>query len=525
LRISKVTPPIRLESEYNDTLGSADEMMLSPGTPGHQLGQTAGSVLLNDSGDYYCLGQIDEGSSISLQLQKPSDSSLSGELGLYNSLGQEMATGALSLTYSVNSGAAGVYFVQVTAVAGSEGLFSQYLLDVDIADPVTPTVVSTSFGSEGEVHTSVIDHFTVTFSEDMNAATINDVDHLDLREAGPDGAFDTADDIVYTLSDTGYTVGLSLEYRISDGPLQAGSYRLTLETGLTDRAGNALSSAFVRTFSVAALPGSMIEDRSNDTSSNATGLTLIEDPTGLFWACGQGNLSGCADMDYWSFDAGEGDKLTLAVDIPDYSGRAYQQFVIFQPDGNTLGGVYFYFDGEVYGQTDPLTLTQNGIYTVRVAQYTGSPHEGEYRLRISKVTSPIQMESKHNDALSIADEMILSPGDIGHQIGQTVGCVFLNDSGDYYGLGQIDEGSSISLELQTPSSSSLSGNLSLYNSQGLEVATSSPSLNYDVNTGASGIYFAQVTALADSEGLFSQYVLNVDITDPVPPTVVSTSLG
>ena len=53
----------------------------------------------------------------------------------------------------------------------------------------------------------------------MAAATVNDAASYDLRAAGPDDAFDTADDVVYTLASSGYTSGLSASYRVTDGPL------------------------------------------------------------------------------------------------------------------------------------------------------------------------------------------------------------------------------------------------------------------------------------------------------------------
>ena len=39
--------------------------------------------------------------------------------------------------------------------------------------------------------------------------------------------------------------------RVTDGPLQPGSYRVTLKTGLTNRVGNPLSAPYVRTFTAA----------------------------------------------------------------------------------------------------------------------------------------------------------------------------------------------------------------------------------------------------------------------------------
>ena len=134
------------------------------------------------------------------------------------------------------------------------------------------------------------DRFSVGFSEDMAAAAVNDAANFDLRAAGADGAFGTADDVVYAVAGSGYTSGLTASYRIVDGPLQPGSYRLTVGTGLTDRGGTPLASPFVHTFAVADVPGFLLESRSNDTQATATPLGQAPDgpatPDGSFVARG-----------------------------------------------------------------------------------------------------------------------------------------------------------------------------------------------------------------------------------------------
>ena len=118
----------------------------------------------------------------------------------------------------------------------------------------------------------MLDRFTVNVSEDMAAATVNDPSNIAVVAAGPDGAFGTADDVPYHVVSYGYTAGLSVSYRVSDGPLQPGLYRVTIGTGLTDRAGNALAAPYVRNFSVAGVAPFVLENRGNDTTSQATPL-------------------------------------------------------------------------------------------------------------------------------------------------------------------------------------------------------------------------------------------------------------
>ena len=90
------------------------------------------------------------------------------------------------MSFTVGSGGSGIYYALVNDDGDTDGLFSQYLLSVDVVDPVAPMVVSTSLGDEGELRTSVLDRLTLAFSEDLNAATVNDVRNLDLRAAGVD---------------------------------------------------------------------------------------------------------------------------------------------------------------------------------------------------------------------------------------------------------------------------------------------------------------------------------------------------
>src|SRR5262249_51207151 len=179
------------------------------------------------------------------------------------------------------------YYARVTAAAGSNGLLSQYVLAFDLADTLPPTVAGTSLPAEGGTTAAVVDRFSLTFSEDMAPDTVNNVANFDLRSAGPDDTFGTPDDVRYTLAAPGYTAGTTVQYRITDGPLQPGRYRLTVSTALTDRAGNPLASPFVRIFTAAALPGFTLENRNNDTPATATPLTLTESPAGLRAAFGQ----------------------------------------------------------------------------------------------------------------------------------------------------------------------------------------------------------------------------------------------
>ncbi|WCJ60887.1 FG-GAP-like repeat-containing protein [Fontisphaera persica] len=96
---------------------------------------------------------------------------------------------------------------------------------------------------------------------------------VELRGAGADNTFDTADDEWYDLDVTSTSGGLSLGMSVVDGPLQPGRYRLTVTTAVTDRFGNPLNAAHTRFFTVADVPGLFLENRNNNTPATATTLS------------------------------------------------------------------------------------------------------------------------------------------------------------------------------------------------------------------------------------------------------------
>ena len=181
------------------------------------------------------------------------------------------------------------------------------------------------------------------------------LDGYDLREAGADGLFDTADDDVYDLrvSPT-YGGGTTVDLRLFDGPLHEGHYRLTITPSLQDPVGNPLDGngdgtggdAYVRTFYVDTPDGFVIENRGNDTQAEATPLTLTEDPleSGYLVAHGLGSIDPANggygqewnESDYWSFEAQAGDKVAVAVG---HAGQRPQRVRLhLQRSGKRPGG-------------------------------------------------------------------------------------------------------------------------------------------------------------------------------------------
>jgi fibronectin type 3 domain-containing protein len=156
----------------------------------------------------------------------------------------------------------------------ASGIFAQYLMGVDITDPVAPLITSISLPAANSTNQILIDRFTINFNKDMMASTVTNSLSYDLRSAGPDGVINTGDDVLYQVINQNYSSGLTSSYMIGDGPLQPGSYRLTAKTALKDRSGNALASDYKRDFVVAGVTGFITESRSNDTQSTATSLSI-----------------------------------------------------------------------------------------------------------------------------------------------------------------------------------------------------------------------------------------------------------
>ncbi|MCP4245957.1 MAG: hypothetical protein GY778_02810, partial [bacterium] len=154
--------------------------------------------------------------------------------------------GSNGLWYDSSNGSSyqGLVELEGSDVPGPAGAgpWSRYLLEAQVSDLVAPRVVSVSGPpADGGSTTAVIDVFTVAFSEDLAAATVNGSGGFDLRAAGVDGLFDTADDVIYgPAASPTYSAGTEVRLFINGGPLPGGTYRFTVTGAVTDRAGNPL---------------------------------------------------------------------------------------------------------------------------------------------------------------------------------------------------------------------------------------------------------------------------------------------
>ncbi|HET7625534.1 MAG TPA: LamG-like jellyroll fold domain-containing protein, partial [Verrucomicrobiae bacterium] len=272
----------QMESENNDSQSKADLLNLAFG-PGISQARIVGSLPSADSaGDYFRLGTLNTGNSISISSLFPDGSALDADNVSFsiqaegNPAPLASNTGAdLNFTVVSNS----VYYIHVET--GNRDLRAQYLLNVTVSDGVPPEITETSLPAEGSSTSSIVDQFTLDFSEDILASSASNSANYELRGSGADGNFGTSDDTFYQVivSAAGYTNGLEASYVIPDGPLQVGDYRLTV-TGLADRADNVMAAPFVRNFSVENLPGFILESRNDGIGGRGTLLGTINGTNG-----------------------------------------------------------------------------------------------------------------------------------------------------------------------------------------------------------------------------------------------------
>jgi hypothetical protein len=334
-------------------------------------------------------------------------------------------------------------------------------------------------------------------------------DGLDLRASGPDGLFDTSDDVVYQLRSGNYTGGLSLSLSIVDGPLQIGNYRFLVGSGFTDQFGNAMAP-FVQYFSVSNVAGYVLEGRNDDTAATATPLPLIEDPPGFKTAAGRGNLFDTSDPDYWSFPGTAGDLLNLATWVPGFPGASQLRYRVLRPDGAQILDYYPSYNGD--GQAPSVVLPVTGTYTLLVTYNYN--FQGEYRFRITTLAPPMQYETEENASIATANLITWTVNTNG-QTGSLAGRIQDVSDLDYYRLGTITNGSSIFLNVRLPGSSSLGPIVSVYNASGVYQPEAIGGRASDglanVPITVSGTYYALVRSGNGTGGLNDQYLFDANV--------------
>ncbi len=306
LRVTLAPPPWQLESEDNNSVAQAK----APAFPRQGTNQTArvlGYLRAGDPGDVFWLGNLSEATQIRMAYRLPGTSMLVGIAEVLDNSGAVVASaaaGETNLNYTVPMAQGGAYYVRMRAQAGTTGLFSQYLLSIELSDLLPPAIVADSLPAEGTTSLALFDRFTLTFSEDLLASSVNAADTFDLRAAGADGLFDTVDDLLVGVTvSPAYSSGLTANFTISGGALQPGLYRFITRTTLQDRAGNSLASAWTRQFVIGQVAGFNTELEPNNTRETATALAMMSTQPNLISGAGRGYLANGSDVDFYRFEA------------------------------------------------------------------------------------------------------------------------------------------------------------------------------------------------------------------------------
>ena len=349
---------------------------------------------------------------------------------------------------------------------------------------------------------------------------------FDLREAGADGVFSTADDEARLLS-VGLN-GLELSFNVLDGPLVPGEYQLTFTPSLTDVVGNALDGnadgtagdAFVRTFSVG-LGGQFIDEGiGNRGFSTAAELTLVADSlgSGLFQTelYGRGSIDPSNDVDYFKFSAQTGDRVAINVDL--LSGNLRPAISLYRADGTSLANDFNFSGPGVTAFISGAELDLDGEYFIEVGGRFNSNEHGDYQVRVD-LARGIEMETDagySNDSISTAN--LLAPSVDGSTLTYTVtGEIMAGESGnvddDFFSLGTIEAGNTILSRVRLPDGSTLRPALEIRDSANNVISLNpnpvdSNAIRADI--GSDGVYYVDIVSLG-GEGIGANYILDISV--------------
>ena len=335
----------------------------------------------------------------------------------------------------------------------------------------------------------------------------------DLREAGSDALFDTADDVIHRLwFDAGYSTGTIVKLLIEDGTPGAGSYRFTANMRLTDIVGNELDGdsngtggdAFQHFFTIAPPAGVSIEGGRNNLLQTATSLALHEELAvgGLLLGHGTGNqdpailYSYLSDPDYWRIELLAGDLVSVSVNTPDSALDVYVEL------RNDTDSQVAHSNDEGQGSDSFISryeVIASGSYYVLVGKDYSSGG-GSYDLQVD-VARSIDQESDanySNGKISSANSLTLVKDGITHQHSTVAGIIMLPEYGfdqDVYALGRLNSGNLVELSTTLPSTSTLVAKVTLLAPDGSVVADgNSADGHFSATLASDGEYYAQVEA-------------------------------
>ncbi len=465
--------------------------------------------------DSYSLGGLSPGDVVEVDLTRFNDTAWRARLSLdgYN-LGTVATTLNDTLRFTIIEG--GSYTLNVTGAELHDfGDQARYQIDMVVRDEIPPQVVSHSLPTMDKPGLQPLEQFEVAFSE----RTRRSANHPDaiptLVEAGPDGFFDSADDVAYNLW-VGSNLSAFPKYEIQNGPLSTGHYRLRLAPGREDDVGFLLDGngdgvggdAFYHEFRLLLPDGFILEDGYNGNPDVATALSLVEDPVGSghfrLAAPGMGQFHG--DFDYWQLPLQAGDRLNLYADT--FAG--YMD--VFGGFGPPLELVLRPAESQTSRIADLQTTAGNsvvlsdyvapsdGTYLIRLQRSQGG--WANYQLHAQVLRGPEHnIESDYrdaNDSLAGAEPVVYVTENGGKQAvayGTITPHHGLVGDLDHWDLGTFLAGDPLTLSIERPSNGRLAATIRVFDSQGQAVADADgrpDDDHFEAILPADGRYIAQI---------------------------------
>lgn len=245
----------------------------------------------------------------------------------------------------------------------------------------------------GFVDDLTIDSFDLAFDQILDPASANNMANYELRRAGLDDMFGTADDQVYTLSGDPYQIGTNLfTLDIGEGTLPYGHYRLTvLSGGLQNPFGTSLDGdgngtggdAYVSEFHISPPPNGSVAFHRASYRLNDTVQIMVSDSNAVAPISVVVTSSGGDSETIQLVDNGNG-SFTASINTTGGSASSnsgflevslgHQLTVTYHDDDNGLGGSGDVTDTAVisnviqYDSTDtPVAIADNATVTSTIS--------------------------------------------------------------------------------------------------------------------------------------------------------------
>ncbi|EMI27152.1 C-type lectin [Rhodopirellula europaea SH398] len=472
--------------------------------------------------DRFFLGTLNAGSTVSLQSILPHWSTLKPFVELYRGYERILDINVSEEVFEGTIATDGRYYAVVRADTGY-GLHGQYILDIEIDDDITPKLLGTpGLPAADEVGNELIGRFELNFSEEV----LLDNNSIDLREAGEDGQFDTDDDRSFDVELTTDETSSNFEFIVTDGPLDTGQFRLTLNADITDLSGNTLDGDNVvsQFFQLDAVDSTEIfEGFDNDQRDRATVLPLQLDPTGTGFSrtprSGVGLIETFNDTDWWSFEAEalQTIRVTLTTEMINTL-----DLTVTDSEGHTIvGSLSTLQQGDKSTLVNRFRAPSDGEYYIHIQKRTliSSEYQRDYELRVDTVAGQtLESREQANQHKGHGDTIALNSTPDGSLKGSIAGTLLLADR-DTYKLGSLEPNLQVRFTIDRPEWSQIEPVIGLY---GVGSAFTEISPDEDGSfralTTDRGEYEVLVAANPEGNGagFDGQYVLNVEVIDTVP---------